>query len=79
MKKWQKIAGIVLLTVIPLIGIFWQVGTYADVRAWRVTFAAHDCKDGLYVLMGGYAVLFWINYILTLFFFINLWRKGGKR
>lgn len=52
MKKWQKIAGTVSLTVISLVGIFWQVITYADIRAWRVTFAAHDCKDVLYAVLG---------------------------
>ena len=79
MKKWQKTAGTVSLTVIPLIGIFWQVVTYADIRAWKVTFAAHDCKAVLYAVMGGYAFLFWINYALAFCFFICLWWKGGKR
>lgn len=79
MKQWQKIVGIVSLTVIPLVGIFWQVVTYADIRAWKVTFAAHDCKDVLYAVMGGYAFLFWISYALAFCFFICLWRKGGKK
>ena len=77
MNKWQKIAGIVSLTVIPLVGIFWQVVTYADIRAWKVTFAAHDCKDVLYAVMGGYA--FWISYALHFASLFCLWRKGGKR
>ena len=75
MNKWQKIAGIVSLTVIPLVGIFWQVVTYADIRAWKVTFAAHDCKDVLYAVMGGYAFLFWISYALH---FASLFVFGGK-
>ncbi len=79
MKKWQKILGIALLTAILIVGIFWQWVTYADIRAWKVTFSAHDCKDVLYTIMSGYAVLFRMNYALALCLFICLWRKGDKQ
>lgn len=79
MKKWQKITGIVLFTIIGLLGALWQMGTYYEIRAWTVTFAAHDCKDALYLCLGSYAFLMWLCYLSALILFICLWRKGGKK
>lgn len=79
MKKWQKIAGIVLLSVLFIVGIFWQWIIFYEIGAFRVTFAAHDCKDTLYIMMSGDTILFWITYIAALFFFIYLWKKGGEQ
>ena len=79
MNKWQKIVGVIAFGAIGICELLMRVVTYADIRAWKVTFAAHDCKDVLYAVMGGYAFLFWISYALAFCFFICLWRKGGKR
>ena len=79
MKKWHKILGIVLLSILFIVGIFWQWINFYAVNELRVTFAAHDCKDILYIMMSGDAILFWITYISALFFFICLWRKGGEK
>ena len=79
MKKWHKILGIVLLSILFIVGIFWQWIIFYESRALRVTFAAHDAKDILYFMMSGDVILFWITYIAALFLFICLWRKGGKK
>ena len=78
MKKWQKIAGIVLLSVLFIVGIFWQWIFFYGIGFFRVTFAAHDCKDTLYIMMSGDAILFWITYIAALFFFISFGRKEAS-
>ena len=79
MKKGHKIFGIILLSVLLIVGLFWQWIIFYESRALRVTFAAHDAKDILYFMMSGDAILFWITYISALFFFICLCRKGGKK
>ena len=79
MKKWYKILCIVLLSVLLIVGLFWQWIIFYESRALRVTFAAHDCKDFLYFMISGDAILFWTTYIAALFLFICLGRKGGKK
>ena len=79
MKKWHKILGIVLLSILFIVGIFWQWISFYSISDLRVTFAAHDAKDILYFIMSGDAILFWITYISALFLFICLCRKGGKK
>ena len=78
MKKWHKILGIVLLSILFIVGIFWQWIIYYESRALRVTFAAHDCKDILYIIMSGDAILFGITYNAALFLFICRCKKVGN-
>ena len=79
MKKWHKILGIILLSILFIVGIFWQWISFYSVSDFRITFAAHDAKDILYFIISGDAILFWITYISALFLFICLCRKGGKK
>lgn len=79
MKKWHKILGIILFSVILLVGIFWQWIYIYSIRDLRITYATHDCKNAMYIFMGGDAIILGITYFAALFFFICLWRKGDKR
>lgn len=72
MKKGHKILGIVLLSVLLIVWLFWQWINFYAVSDFRVTFAAHDAKDFLYFMMSGDAILFLITYIAALFLFICL-------
>jgi len=79
MRTWQKIIGITFFTIFLLAILLCNWGVYSDIHAWTVTFAAHDCKDVLYILLNTYNLCIGLLYIIALALFISLWRKGGKR
>lgn len=79
MKKWQKIVGIIALAVLTIINFV--IYGLSDMQtmyikehpsAERVLSDSHDA-----LLNVGYLVL--ANYLIIVFLFICLWRKGEKR
>lgn len=79
MKKWQKISGIVSLAILAIInfviyGLSYMQTMYIKEHPCveRVLSDSHDA-----LLNVGYLVL--ANYLIIVFLFICLWRKGGKR
>lgn len=79
MKKWQKIAGIVSLAILAIINFV--IYGLSDMQTMyinghpsveRVLSDSHDA-----LLNVGYLVL--ANYLIIVFLFICLWRKGEKR
>ncbi len=79
MKKWQKISGIVSLAILAIINFV--IYGLSDMQTMyikghpsveRVLSDSHDA-----LLNIGYFVL--ANYLIMVFLFICLWRKGGKR
>lgn len=85
MKKWQKIAGIVVLIVFAILNItmcifyleyaasiyFEPGGNTQDAIEIMRAYSRHAIKD-----MGS---LVYANYAVALFLFICLWQKGNKR
>lgn len=64
MKKWQKITGIIALIVLAILNIVMCI--------FYLGYAT-----SIYLKEVSYLV--YANYIIVLFLFICLWRKGGKR
>lgn len=85
MKKWQKIVGIVVLMVLAILNIascifypeyvtsiyFEPGGNTQDAIEIIRTYSRHAIKDMGYLVFA--------NYAITLFLFLAIWRKGGKR
>lgn len=78
MNKWQKIVGIVSLAILAIINfVIYGLSDMQTIykghpSAERVLSDSHDA-----LLNIGYLVL--ANYLIIVFLFICLWRKGGKR
>lgn len=85
MKKWQKITGIMALIVLAILNIascifypeyvtsiyFEPGGNTQDAIEIIRTYSRHAIKDMGYLVFA--------NYAITLFLFLAIWRKGGKR
>ncbi len=79
MKKWQKIVGIIALAVLAIVNFVIYGLSYIQTMYIKghpsVERVQSDFHDAL--LNVGYLVL--ANYLIIVFLFICLWRKGGKR
>ena len=79
MKKWQKISDIVTLAILAIINFVIYELSYMQTMYIKkypsVERVLSDSHDAL--LNIGYLVL--ANYLIIVFLFICLWRKGGKR
>lgn len=85
MKRWQKITGIIALIVLAILNIascifypeyvtsiyFEPGGNTQDAIEIIRTYSRHAIKDMGYLVFA--------NYAITLFLFLAIWRKGGKR
>lgn len=79
MKKWQKIIGIIGFLFIFIALSFWNFLTYYGIEGVRITEAAHDCKDWLYLTLNVYNIFIGLIYFLSLMLFVRLWKKGDKK
>lgn len=85
MKKWQKITGSIALVVLAILNVaicifnfdyaasiyFEPGGTTQDAIEIMRTYSQHAIKAVSYLVCA--------NYIIALFLFIYLWKKGGKQ
>lgn len=85
MKKWQKITGSIALVVLAILNAaicifnfdyaaliyFEPGGTTQDAIEIMRTYSQHAIKAVSYLVCA--------NYIIALFLFIYLWKKGGKQ
>lgn len=85
MKKWQKITGSIALVVLAILNVaicissfnlpvsiyFEPSGTTYDAIEIVRKYSQSAIKDVSYLVCA--------NYIIALFLFIYIWRKGGKR
>jgi hypothetical protein len=85
MKKWQKIIGIIALVVLAILNIIICV-SYLEYAASIYFEPGGNTQDAIEIIQtdSQYAIkklsyLVYANYIIALFLFICLWRKGGKR
>ena len=83
MNKWQKIAGTITLVVLAVLNIILCV--YYLEYATSMYFEQGKHKDAIEIMRthSRYAIkniscLVHTNYIVALFLFMCLWRKGGK-
>ena len=79
MKKWQKIVGIIALAVLAIVNFVIYGLSYIQTMYIKghpsVERVLSDSHDAL--LNIGYLVL--ADYLIIVFLFICLWRKGEKR
>lgn len=79
MKKWQKIAGIIVLLIIAIYELLTWANTYVHLK-YVVEPTGNDLLiEQSYMYIDGLSFGMWINFSLVIFLFICLWRKGGKR
>lgn len=85
MKKWQKIIGIIALLVLAILNVaicifYWGYaasiyfepgGAPQEAIEIMRTYSQHSIKVVSFLVCA--------NYIIALFLFIYLWKKGGKR
>lgn len=84
MKKWQKIAGIVVLMVLAILNIT----NYIFYTEYPISFyfdSGRNIQDAIEIIrtyshnaIKDMGCLVFANYALALFLFIAIWRKGGK-
>lgn len=85
MKQWQKVSGIIALAVLAIINgavcLF-----YLQYAASIYILPGVDTHDAIEIMQDYYqntireiCYLILANYLIILFLFICLWRKGGKR
>ena len=78
MKKWQKIAGIIILFLITLYELLTWANTYVYLK-YVVEPTENDLLiEQSYMYIDGLSLGMWMNLSLAIFLFICLWRKGGK-
>ena len=79
MKKWQKICGIIAFGLIGIYELLLWANTYLDLKYIIEPYDIPDIIDRMYLRADALSAALWFNYIIALFMFIYLWRKGGKR
>lgn len=85
MKKWQKISGIIIISVL-IIAHVWALTDYLFVAELAGTYCAEVPQDLFFDSIYNMREHFWsynilsvLDIILIIVLFFYLWRKGGKR
>ncbi|MBO5182059.1 MAG: hypothetical protein J6B92_09285 [Paraprevotella sp.] len=85
MKKWQKIAGIIIISVL-IIAHVWALTDYLFVAELAGTYCAEAPQDLFFDCIFNMRKHFWCYNVLAMFdiifiiwLFVALWRRGGKR
>lgn len=85
MSKWQKIAGIIIISAL-IIAHVWALTDYLFVAELAGTYCAEWRQDVFFDCIFNFKEHFWcynvlsmLDIILILWLFVALWRKGGKR
>ena len=78
MKKWQKITGLIALSLIAIYELLTWANTYVYLK-YVVEPTENDLLiEQSYIYIGALSFGMWMNLALAIFLFICLWRKGGK-
>lgn len=79
MKKWQKIVSFIALLLIAIYELLAWANTYVHLK-YVVEPTGNDLLiEQSYMYVDALSFGMWINFVLAIFLFICLWRKGGKR
>ena len=79
MKKWQKIVGIIAFGAIGICELLLWTNTYLDLKYIIEPYDIPDIIDRMYLRTDALSAALWLNYIIALFMFICLWRKGTNK
>ena len=71
MKKWQKTVGIIVFALIAI----YELLIWVKVESNGNNFLT----ERMYMRIGSLSFGMWLNFALTIFLFICLWRKGGRQ
>ena len=78
MKKWQKITGLIALSLIAIYELLTWANTYVYLK-YVVEPTDNDLLiEQSYMYIDGLSLGMWMNLALAIFLFICLWWKGGK-
>ena len=79
MKKWQKIAGLIIFFLITLYEFLTWANTYVYLK-YVVEPTDNDLLiEQSYMYIDGLSLGMWMNLSLAIFLFICLWRKGMNK
>ena len=85
MKKWQKIAGVVIISAL-IVAHVWALTDYLMVAELAGTYCAEMTQDSFFDCIYNmrehfllYSVLSVLDIIFIIVMLICLWRKGGKQ
>ena len=79
MKKWQKIAGLIIFFLITLYELLTWANTYVYLK-YVVEPTDNDLLiEQSYMYIDGLSLGMWMNLSLAIFLFICLWRKGMNK
>ena len=79
MKKWQKIAGIIIFFLITLYELLTWANAYVYLK-YVVEPTENDLLiEQSYIYIGALSFGMWMNLALAIFLFICLWRKGMNK
>lgn len=79
MNKWQKIVGIIVFGAIGICELLLWTNTYLDLKYIIEPYDIPDIIDRMYLRTDALSAALWLNYIIALFMFICLWRKGTNK
>ena len=79
MKKWQKTVGIIVFALIAIYELLIWVNAYVDMKYIVESNGNNFLTERMYMRIGSLSFGMWLNFTLTIFLFICLWHKEGKR
>ena len=78
MKKWQKITGLIALSLIAIYELLTWANTYVYLKYVVEPTDNELLIEQSYMYIDGLSLGMWMNLSLAIFLFICLWWKGGK-
>ena len=79
MKKWQKITGLIALSLIAIYELLTWANTYAYLKYVVEPTDNELLIEQSYMYIDGLSLGMWMNLSLAIFLFICLWRKGMNK
>lgn len=79
MKKWQKTVGIIAFALIVIYELLIWVNAYVDMKYIVESNGNNFLTERMYMRIGSLSFGMWLNFALTIFLLICLWRKGGRQ
>lgn len=79
MKNWQKIAGIGTLAILAIVNFVINELSYMQTMYIKGHPSVEKVLSDSHAALSNVGNLVWANYLIILFLFIYLWRKGEKR
>jgi hypothetical protein len=81
MKKWQKTVGIIAFALIGIYELLIWVNAYVDMKyiVEVESYGNNFLAERMYMRIGSLSFGMWLNFALTIFLFICLWRKRGRQ